>query len=113
MAFFIYGRHVLRLYECIGASDSETVAGLERYAAYYMLVGVCTMLFPIFYRLPEIDRSLKIKAVAVTISVACLYGTSGNFIPKVSSLRRSQESEWKKRVETKEQVVKVSGAGGR
>ncbi|MEY8426706.1 hypothetical protein AALA00_03095 [Lachnospiraceae bacterium 46-15] len=89
-----------------GASDSETVAGLERYAAYYMLVGVGTMFFPIFYQLPEIDRSLKIKAVSAAISVACLYGTSGNFIPKVSSLRRSQESDWKKRVETKEQVEK-------
>lgn len=105
-AFLYMGVMFYAYMNVFGASDSETVAGLERYAAYYMLVGVCTMLFPIFYRLPEIDRSLKIKAVAVTISVACLYGTSGNFIPKVSSLRRSQESEWKKRVETKEQVEK-------
>lgn len=103
-AFLYMGVMFYAYMNVFGASDSESVAGLERYAAYYMLIGFCAILFPLFYREAEIDRNFKVKAVSVAVSVACLYGTNSSFIPKVSTVRREQESDWKLRVETKEKV---------
>lgn len=87
-----------------GASDSEAVAGLERYAAYYMLTGICALIFPFFYRTEEVERNIEIRTVSIVLAVACLYGTGGNFIAKVTSIRREQESTWIQRVDVKKQV---------
>lgn len=89
-----------------GAGDSETVAGLERYLAYYMLAGVCAALFPLFCMVKEMDKQGRVRMVAMVVAISCLYGTSGNFVQKATSIRRKDESAWKTRVAIRDQVEK-------
>ena len=89
-----------------GAGDSENVSGLERYIAYYMLAGVCAMLFPLFCRTDEMKKTEKLKTVLIVLALSCLYGTTGNFIQKATSIRREKDTAWGTRMEIKNQVKK-------
>lgn len=103
-AFLYMGVMFYAYMNVFGASDSSTVAGLERYAAYYMLVGVCTLVFPLFYREMDIRRTTEVRIACAALVILCLFGTGGGFIAKATSIRREQEGTWIRRVEAKEQV---------
>lgn len=105
-AFLYMGVMFYAYMNVFGGTDGVAVAGIDRYLAYYMLVGLCAMIFPLFYPMEDVDRNSKVRMVSVLLVIACLYGTSGNFIAKITSIRREQDSTWLQRVEIKEQVEK-------
>lgn len=105
-AFLYMGVMFYAYMNVFGGTDGVAVAGIDRYLAYYMLVGLCAMIFPLFYPMEDVDRNSKVRMVSVLLVIVCLYGTSGNFIAKITSIRREQDSTWLQRVEIKEQVEK-------
>lgn len=89
-------------------SDSSIVAGLDRYLSYYMLMGVPAIVYMLFIRDKKVLKDEKVlKKVAVLFLIVCLYGTSGNFTSKVTTIKNESDDLWVMRVNTKEQIKKL------
>lgn len=90
------------------ASDSSAVAGLDRYLAYYMLIGVPVILYA-FFVCDEtcIKKTHTMKILMLTVAIACLYSTSGNFTRKATSINRTDDDSWNLRVKTKNQIKEL------
>ena len=89
-----------------GAEDGNTVAGLNRYLSYYMLVGLLPFLVPLFNKNIIIKKRQYIVIIQLMLLLFCLWGTGGEFLKKVSFLDKEESTAYKNRISVKK-VVEV------
>lgn len=94
-----------------GYSDSMIVAGLERYFAYYMLLGVGPLVIPMFsckYK----KYCQRLQVASICIFVLFVSTTNNNFVSKASALNREINSDYQKRVQYEEYREKINALTG-
>lgn len=75
-----------------GAADAESVAGLERYLSYYMLIGCVPLISLLFMRETiKLHWNKYLKIVSITLIVLLTFGTGGGFVSKATAFNLSSE----------------------
>ncbi|MCM1157282.1 MAG: hypothetical protein NC300_02140 [Bacteroidales bacterium] len=86
-----------------GAAESAIVAGLERYLAYYMLLG-CIPWLSLLFSDDYLERGRYLKTVRVAMIILLVLGTGSSFISKISVVGIEDNSAYQMREEIQEQV---------
>ncbi len=81
-------------------SDSKSVAGLERYLAYYMILGLPAIASLLVKRKLYIHNKDKTDIVIIGTLMALIFATGNGFIDKATTLNIERDSEYKLRVDT-------------
>lgn len=82
-------------------SDSKIAAGLERYLAYYMLLGIPTILgLVVKEKLYLVDKR-KSNVVIIGMFLVLMFATGNGFVEKVSTVSIKDDSTYKLRLEIK------------
>lgn len=97
------------LYAYLGvfsAGDSESVAGLERYLSYYMLLGSVSIISLLYVNENIIMLRFR-KVFQIGLIVLLLFTTSDGFITKATTLNQKDDAAYKLRENTSEQVSSI------
>lgn len=103
VGFFAYMLVMLYAYAVVfGAADSAIVAGLERYFAYYMLLGVVPWL-ALFFQENMWSNAKGLKAGILILGVVLILGTGNGFVSKISMVGIDENDAYKDRQDMQEQ----------
>ncbi|MDE6624934.1 MAG: hypothetical protein K2K56_01045 [Lachnospiraceae bacterium] len=98
------------------AAESAIVAGLERYLAYYILLG-CVPWLSLAFTDDKLGGSRKnLDLARLMIVVVLILGTGNGFITKVSAVGMDVDSSYQDRMDMQEQkklINKLTGAEGK
>lgn len=75
-----------------GASDALSVAGLDRYLSYYMLLG-CVPIISLLFMNERLNINKNLKYTSILLLLLLAFGTGGTFVNKVTSFYLPQEVE--------------------
>lgn len=84
-----------------GVNDSKNVAGLERYLAYYMILGVPTIVSLLVKEKLFLADNKKSNVVIIGMLLVLIFATGNNFVEKVSTIYIMGDSDYKLRLEMK------------
>lgn len=73
------------------ASDSQSVAGLDRYLSYYILLGIVPVTSFFFVR-ENSNNKKSLYKIKILIFLMLLYGTENDFVTKVSAINIKNDS---------------------
>lgn len=99
----------IMLYAYIGvfsAGDSESLAGLERYLSYYMLLGSVSIISLLYVNESMIAFRFR-KVFQIGVIILLLFTTSDGFVTKVTTLNQKDDAAYKLRKRTSEQVASI------
>lgn len=88
------------------AADSAIVAGLERYFAYYMLLGVVPW-FALLFQENIWSNAKGIKMGVLILGVVLILGTGNGFISKISTVGIEENDAYKDRLDMQEQKTAI------
>lgn len=90
-----------------GANDAQEVWGLERYLAYYMLLGYVPILSTLFMT-EKMGHSMWMKRVPIFLMIIFLCGTGYDFIDKISPINQKEDAYYKIRKKTRGQADAIT-----
>lgn len=103
-----------------GAADAESVAGLERYLSYYMLIGCVPLISLLFMRETiKVQWNRYLKIVSITLIVFLTFGTGGGFVGKATAFNLAAEEgandkesvyKMRRKVQKEQELIERMGA---
>lgn len=94
-----------------GANDAQEVWGLERYLAYYMLLGYVPVLSTLFME-ERMEHSVWTKRIPVILLLIFVFGTGHDFIDRITPVNQKKDTYYKTRKKTREQADAITALAG-
>lgn len=109
VGFIVYLTIMLYAYIAVfGAGDSESIAGLERYLSYYMLLGSISII-AFLYAKEDILRLHFSKTLQIGVVIILLFATSNDFISRTTTINQKDDPTYRTRSEVIDQTDVIKG----
>lgn len=108
VGFFAYMLIMMIAYALIfGPSDSQIFGGLDRYYAYYIVLGGVPVITLLFIK-GTINEQWHLESVAAAVLLIAAWGTDSDFVSKVTTFNIQEDSQYQERLEAKRQVADIN-----